>query len=66
MSTVTIAPSPDPRWPQLRPITLRNPSPELLNDIISTYTLSGISYKLIYGDTSKAYKYPLAASFTSR
>lgn len=66
MSTVTITPSADPRWPELRPITLRNPSQAQLADIIKTFTRNGVRYKVVYGEVTNSFKYPLAASFVSR
>jgi len=66
MSTVTITPLPDPRWPEMRPITLRNPSQARLADIINTFARNGVRYKVVYGEVTKPFKYPIAPSFISR
>ena len=65
MSNVTIAPLPDPRWPELKPITLNNPTQEQLSDIIKTFSTNGIKYKIIYG-MNEPFKYSVSPTSSSR
>ena len=64
--TVTITPTADHRWPDLKPVTLRNPTNAVIADIIKTYARNNVRYKITYSNNSAKFKYPLAASFTSR
>jgi hypothetical protein len=66
MNIVTITPIADPRWPEMKPITLRNPTTAVLGDIIRTFVRNNVGYRVTYSDSSKPFKYPLAASFISR
>jgi len=65
MSIVTITPSPDPRWSELKPITLNNPTQAQLSDIIKTFTRNDVKYTMTY-EKRGPFKYHIAPTFISR
>lgn len=65
MTTVTVIPTGDSRWPELKPVTLIN-NEARLHEIINTFRRNGIKYRVIYGEQEQQFKYPISPSFTSR
>jgi hypothetical protein len=63
MSTVTFIITPDPRWPDLKSITL-NDSKQVA-DLIRTLGQNGIKYRMSYEKT-EPFKYHLAPTYISR
>ena len=63
MSTVTFIITPDPRWPDLKSITL-NDSKQVA-DLIRTLGQNGIKYRMAY-EKSEPFKYHLAPTYISR
>ena len=60
MAIITIA----PQRSSYKSLTLTNPKPEELRDVINVYARAGIPYRFVYG--SHEYANPIAASYTSR
>ena len=63
MSTVTFIITPDPRWPDLKSITLDNSMQ--VADLIKTLSRNGIKYRMAYEKT-EPFKYNIAATYISR
>ena len=63
MSTVTFFITPDPRWPDLKSITLDNSAQ--VADLIRTLGQNGIKYRMS-NEKTEPFKYNIAPTYISR